>query len=82
MRILLPIFSLLLDLVTLFSDVPVRGLGANDFVLDLHGPLLLLSRDARHVELCRVEIVRVGRTLARELVEGLAGAALVVFKRT
>ena len=74
--IVLLIFSLLMNLISLLLDVAIRRFCPNDFILDLHGSLLLLFGDASHVEFGRVKVVRVRSFLASKLIEWLTGATL------
>ena len=73
--IVLRLFSLLMNLITLFLHVAIRGFCPDDFILDLHGSLLLLFGDAGHVEFGRVKVVRVRSFLSSKLIERLTGAA-------
>jgi hypothetical protein len=66
------IFRLLLDLIALFRDVSIGSGSPLDFILDLHGLALLFFGHFGHVDLGRVDIVIIRRTLALKLVIGPA----------
>ena len=71
-----------LNLIALFSYMPVLGCGALDLSFDFERVLLLLLGNILVVQLRRVDIVRVVRLLTFELVERPAvTVAFKLFKR-